>query len=175
MPDKADDSPLIIGKLIGAHGVRGWLKVYSWTQPRENILRYDPWLLQRNGAWRSVRVLDGRRQGKSIVVRLEGIDDRDEALALRDAEVAIRRDQLETLEDGEYYWSDLIGLRVRNLAGEPLGEVTGLLETGADDVLVIRGDSERLVPFSSPEIVRSVDLVAGEIIVDWELDYLEGD
>ena len=173
MPGKADDAPIVIGKLIGAHGVRGWLKVYSWTQPRENILRYDPWLLRRGGEWRSVRLLDGRKQGKSIVARLDGVDDRDEALALREVEVAIRPDQLEALEEGEYYWSELIGLQVRNLGGETLGEVTNLMETGADDVLVVRGEVERLIPFSLPEIVRRVDLDAGEIIVDWEPDYLQ--
>jgi len=175
MSGRADGSPIVIGKLIGAHGVRGWLKVYSWTQPRENILGYDPWLIRREGEWRSVRLLDGRRQGKSIVARLDGIDDRDQALALRDAEIAIHRDQLRALEDGEYYWSDLIGMEVRNLTGERLGEVVNLMETGVDDVLVVRGEIERLVPFVQPQIVKSVDLAAGEIVVDWELDYLEGE
>ncbi len=175
MPDRAKDAPVIVGKLIGAHGVKGWLKVYSWTQPRENILRYNPWLIRQDGDWRSVEVIDGRKQGKSIVVSLDGVADRDEALAMRDVEVAIHREQLEVLESGEYYWSDLVGMQVRNLAGESLGEVTGLLETGADDVLVIRGDIKRLVPFSQPQIVKSVDLDAGEIVVDWELDYLEGE
>ncbi len=175
MPGRADDSPIIIGKLIGAHGVKGWLKVYSWTQPRENILGYNPWLIRQNGQWRSVEVKGGRRQGKSIVACLEGIDDRDQALALRDAEIAIRRDQLQALEDGEYYWSDLIGMEVRNLAGEKLGEVIDLMETGVEDVLVIGGDSKRLVPFAQPQIVKSVDLEGGVIVVDWELDYLDGD
>ncbi len=173
MPDR--NSPVVVGKLMGPHGVKGWLKVYSWTQPRENILSYNPWLLRQDGEWRSVKVIDGRKQGKSIVVSLDGIGDRDQALAMRDVEVAIRREQLDTLGRGEYYWSDLIGMQVRNLAGESLGEVTGLLETGADDVLVIRGDIERLVPFSQPQIVKSVDLDAGEIIVDWELDYLQAE
>ncbi len=175
MPDTAKDSPVIVGKLIGAHGVKGWLKVYSWTQPRENILRYNPWLIRQGGDWCSVEVIDGRKQGKSIVVSLDGVADRDEALAMRDVEVAIYREQLDVLESGEYYWSDLVGMQVRNLAGESLGEVTGLLETGADDVLVIRGDIKRLVPFSQPQIVKSVDLDAGEIVVDWGLDYLQGE
>jgi 16S rRNA processing protein RimM len=167
------DTPLVVGKLSGVYGVKGWVKVYSFTQPRDNILRYNPWLLQVDGEWRSVRLEDGRAQGKGIVARLEGISDRDQALALRDVEIAIDRSQLESLESGEYYWSDLIGLSVENLRAEPLGRVESLLETGVDDVLVIRGDKERLVPFVQPDIVKSVDLAAGLITVDWELDYLE--
>ncbi len=167
------DTPLVVGKLSGVYGVKGWVKVYSFTQPRDNILRYNPWLLQVDGEWRSVRLEDGRTQGKGIVARLEGISDRDQALALRDVEIAIDRSQLESLESGEYYWSDLIGLSVENLRAEPLGRVESLLETGVDDVLVIRGDKERLVPFVQPDIVKSVDLAAGLITVDWELDYLE--
>lgn len=175
MPDRAKDAIVIVGKLLGAHGVKGLLKVYSWTQPRDNILHYNPWLLGQDGEWRTVEVIEGRKQGKSVVVRLDGIADRDQALAMRDVEVAIRREQLDTLESGEYYWSDLIGLRVRNLAGELLGDVADLMETGADDVLVVRGDVQRLVPFSQPQIVKRVDLDAGEILVDWELDYLQAE
>lgn len=175
MPDRAKDAIVIVGKLLGAHGVKGLLKVYSWTQPRDNILHYNPWLLGQDGEWRTVEVIEGRKQGKSVVVRLDGIADRDQALAMRDVEVAIRREQLDTLESGEYYWSDLIGLRVRNLAGELLGDVADLMETGADDVLVVRGDIQRLVPFSQPQIVKRVDLDAGEILVDWELDYLQAE
>ena len=167
--------PLVIGRLTGVYGVKGWLKVYSFTQPRENILQYNPWLLKRDATWQPVKVEAGRQQGKGIVVKLEGISDRNDALALRNTEIAIHHDQLGSLAEGEYYWSDLIGLEVKNLAGDDLGKVVSLLETGADDVLVIRGDKERLVPFVQPDIVKSVNLSSGQIIVDWERDYLEGD
>ena len=175
MADNAGGQPLVVGKLTGVYGVKGWIKVYSFTQPRENILQYNPWLVKRDDRWQSLRVEAGRRQGKGIVVKLEGIGNRDDALAMRDTEIAISRDQLDSLDEGEYYWSDLIGLKVKNLAGDDLGKVASLMETGADDVLVIRGDRERLVPFVQPQIVKSVDLASGWITVDWEPGYLEGD
>ena len=175
LADNAGGQPLVVGKLTGVYGVKGWIKVYSFTQPRENILQYNPWLVKRDDRWQSLRVEAGRRQGKGIVVKLEGIGNRDDALAMRDTEIAISRDQLDSLDEGEYYWSDLIGLKVKNLAGDDLGKVASLMETGADDVLVIRGYRERRVPFVQPQIVKSVDLASGCITVDWEPGYLEGD
>lgn len=173
MPEKAGESPLVVGRFNGVYGVQGWLKVYSWTQPRENILTYNPWLVRSEYGWRRVKVLEGRRQGKGIVVKLEGVHDRDQALALRDIEIAIDRDQLPQLPEGEYYWSDLLGLEVVNTAGHVLGKVESLMETGADDVLVVQGDVKRLIPFTEPEIVKLVDHDAGRIVVDWEADYLQ--
>lgn len=173
MPEKAGESPLVVGRFNGVYGVQGWLKVYSWTQPRENILTYNPWLIRSEDGWQRVKVLEGRRQGKGIVVKLEGVQDRDQALALRDIEVAIDRDQLPELPEGEYYWSDLLGLEVVNTSGHVLGKVESLMETGADDVLVVQGDVKRLIPFTEPEIVKLVDHDAGRIVVDWEADYLQ--
>lgn len=162
---------LVVGRISGLYGVRGWLKIYSHTQPRENIIGYSPWLIGMEGAWRSVAVEDGRTQGKGVVAKLAGYDDRDAAAALIGHEIAIRRDQLERLTAGEYYWADLEGLRVVTLDGVELGVVDHLFETGANDVVVVRGDRERLVPFVRGDVIRKIDLQGGVMEVDWDPDF----
>lgn len=151
--------------------MKGWVRVYSWTEPRENIVGYQPWYLRRHGSWQARELAEGRRHGKGVIARLSACDDRDQALALIDCEIGIRRDQLPPTAPGEYYWHQLIGLRVFNLRGEALGRVDSLLETGANDVLVVRDEGERLIPFVQPQIVKQVDLGDGIIRVDWEKDY----
>jgi len=151
-------------------GVRGWVKVFSYTDPREAVLSYDNWLLGRDGDWQSATVAEGQRHGKSVVVRIDGFDDRDQAAKLVGAEIAVPPDQLPETESGHYYWRDLEGLRVVGVDGFELGTVSYLLETGAHDVMVLKGDSERLIPFVKDEIVIDVDLALGVITVDWEWD-----
>ena len=157
-----------VGRISGLYGVRGWLRIHSFTDPRENIIAYRPWYLNQAGAWRSVQVEAGRRQGKGVVAKLAGCNDRDSAATLVGNDIGICRDQLPTAETGEYYWGDLIGLRVRTVAGVELGTVDHLMETGANDVLVVRGDRERLIPFVRGSVVRKVDLQQGCIEVDWD-------
>lgn len=160
-----------VGRISGVYGVRGWVRVYSYTSPRENIVTYKPWYLQQGDNWVEQRLIAGRTQGKGIVAQLEGCDDRDQAMALNGYEIAIREDQFPETEADEYYWRDLEGLQVKNLAGESLGSVDHLLETGANDVLVVKGDRERLIPFVMKQVVLSVDLEQGEIQVDWDKDF----
>ncbi len=160
-----------MGRISGLFGVRGWVRVYSYTQPRDNILRYTPWSVRRPQGWCSMALDEGCRHGKGVIARLEGVADREAAAALLGAEVAVSRDQLPPLEQGEYYWSDLIGLKVQNLRGEDLGVVVDLLETGAHDVLVVRGERERLIPFVPGRVVTAVEPEAGTLRVDWEPDY----
>lgn len=164
---------LPVGKISGAFGVKGWVKVYSFTEPRENILSYSPLYIFRRGEWLKVSLTGGQKQGRSIVMGLENVTDRDQAAALNGTEIAIRRDQLEPADDNEYYWADLIGLKVINTENESLGEVDHLLETGANDVLVVVSDNEPgcLVPFVMEEVVHSVDLDKQVIRVDWQKDY----
>jgi len=167
----ADDSRwVVLGRVSGLFGVRGWVKVFSDTAPRENILGYPRWYLQRDGDWRSYDLLDGRRQGKAVVARLEGCDDRDQAAELIGADIAIRRDQLPPVRAGEYYWTDLQDLRVETLDGIDLGKVDHLFETGANDVLVVNGDRQRLIPFIDG-VIGEIDLDAGRIQVDWDPDF----
>lgn len=165
--------PLIVGKLNGASGIKGWVKVYSYTDPKENILNYSPWYLKLNGQWQQVSILNGREQGKTVVAQLEGCNDRNTAESYRGIEIAIEESQLPQLEEGEYYWRDLIGLTVVNMAGEELGTVKKMMETGANDVLVVKTASkeELLIPYVPEYSVMKVDLESKQITVDWELDY----
>lgn len=147
------------------------MRVYSYTEPRENVVGYRRWRLQRNGEQSEVEVAEGRAQGKGVVARIEGCDDRDAAMRLVGSEILIERDQLPALGEGEYYWTDLQGMRVVNRQGEQLGEVESLFETGANDVMVVKGERERLIPFVPARIVLKVDQEAGEILVDWGKDF----
>ena len=162
---------LVVGKVNGLFGVKGWIKLLSWTEPRERILSFPKWQLQLGGEWREWKVAEGRRHGKTIIVRLEGIGDRDQAVKLLGAEIAVSRDQLPPLKPGEYYWADLIGLEVQLLDGRSLGKVDSMMATGANDVLVVKGDRERLIPFVLDQVVREVNLESGLIQVDWDPDF----
>ena len=167
----ADDF-VILGRVSGVHGVRGWVKVYAETREREGILGYNPWYLRESSGWQPRQLVEGRVQASGLVVaRLEGVDSIDQARALIDAEIAVKREQLPRLKRGEYYWSDLEGLKVVNLEGVEFGTVSHLFETGANDVLVVRGgERERLIPFTK-DAVRKVDLATREIRVDWDPEF----
>jgi len=160
------------GEISGVFGVKGLVKVFSFTEPRENIVRYSPWLLQKNDQSWEVKVVSGQRHGNVVVAELENISDRDAALALMGAKILIRKQQLPKPKPGEYYWADLVGLRVETESGLKLGIVDHLLETGANDVLVVRdGERERLIPFLQRQTVLQIDLAAGVMIVDWDPDF----
>ncbi len=158
-----------LGYISAVHGIKGWVKVHSWTRPMEAILDYQPWLLGEQE--KSVKILDGRKQAKGLVACLPGIEDREQAIALVGQQIFVRRDQMPATAENEYYWSDLEGLEVRTSKGELLGTVERLMETGANDVLVIRGQREHLVPFVQGQYVIRVDLDGGTIEVDWDPDF----
>ncbi|MGB5261838.1 MAG: ribosome maturation factor RimM [Gammaproteobacteria bacterium] len=160
-----------MGRIAAPFGVQGWVHVTAFTEAPENLLEYLPWYLGRQGEWREARPLEGKLHGKGLVVRLEGCADRDAAAAMSGTDIAVYRKQLPDTQDDEYYWNDLIGLQVVTTDGRALGQVDHLLETGANDVLVVRGDRERLVPFVQGEVIRSIDLHKGEIRVDWDPDF----
>jgi 16S rRNA processing protein RimM len=159
-----------MGRISGLFGVKGWVKVYSYTQPREAILNYQHWYLQQDGIWSRVEVAEGKKHGKGIIVRLSGLEDRDRASTLIDCDIAVERDALPAAAEGSYYWTDLEGLQIRHRDGTDLGCVAYLLETGANDVLVSNGKPERLIPFIMGQVILEVDLAKGVITVDWELD-----
>lgn len=165
-----DLQPVVLGRVSGLFGVRGWVKIHSYTAPRGNILEYREWLLGEPGGWRSCRVEDGHTQGKGVVAKVEGYDDRDQAASLVGLEIAVARRELPEPAEGEYYWADLIGLRVVNSEGVELGRVDSLLETGANDVLVVQGERQRLIPFTG-QTVLTVDLASGRVTVDWDPDF----
>ncbi len=174
---KSDPAWITVGRIGAPYGVKGWVKIQSYTEIPSNILDYDPWYLQPEKAvdieWREARLDEARVHGKGIVAKFAGCDDRDAAALMRGQAIAIRRQQLPAAEEGEYYWVDLVGLRVETLAGVELGRVDHLMATGANDVLVVEGERQRLIPFVTGPIVKDVDLDAGVIRVDWEADYLE--
>jgi len=162
---------VILGRVSGLMGVKGWIKVHSYTEPRDSIVGFKHWLLNDKGVERPVEVETGRRQGRTVVAKLQGIDDRDQAQGLIGADIAVAREDLPACEPGEYYWTDLEGLDVRTLADEGLGRLDFLFSTGEHDVMVVAGERERLIPFVRDRVVREVDLDRGVIIVDWDPSY----
>lgn len=162
---------IVVGKIVGLYGVQGWVKVFSHTEPKENIFTYAPWLVEIKGEWRPMKVLSGRVQGKGLVASLDGYADRELARLLIGAEIAVLRSQLPKPAKGEYYWNDLIGLNVVTLEGVELGKVDHLFDTGANDVMVVNGERERLIPFVTGQYVLEVDLDAGTIRVDWDPEF----
>lgn len=168
---KEHDNTVGVGKISGVFGVKGWLKIFSDTSPKENILNYSPWLLTKAGLTKTVEVVAGRVHGGGIIAQLKGVDDRNQAETLIGSEILIRREQLPATAEDEYYWSDLIGLEVVTTEGVRLGVVDHLLETGANDVMVIAGERERALPFLQGSTVVSIDTGAGKIVVDWDPDF----
>ncbi|MFK8031382.1 MAG: ribosome maturation factor RimM [Gammaproteobacteria bacterium] len=172
MNKQEQDEYVVVGQLGTAHGIKGWSKVASFTSPRGNLLDYSPWYLKQGDVWQERKVLSSRVQGKGMVVQLDNVQNRDEALALRGTEVAIHRSQLPSLESDEYYWADLVGLNVVTIDNVPLGKVTEMLATGSNDVLIIDdNERQRLVPFIQGQVVKKVDLDNAVLSVDWDPDF----
>lgn len=163
----------MLGRITGLHGVRGWIRVHSYTRPPEALLEYKEWLVGGGAGWHSEPVAEARQQGKALVARFAGTEDRDAAARFVGADVAVERCRMPDPAEGEYYWADLEGLEVRHRDGRRLGRVSRLLETGAHDVMEVRHEEnglarELLIPFVPGEFVLGVDLDAGVIDVDWE-------
>jgi 16S rRNA processing protein RimM len=158
---------VVIGRIGSAYGVAGAMHVTSYTEPPENILRYRPWLLDDGKGYREVKVFGAKEHGNGFVARIEGILDRDQAQALAGSLIAVARSSLPALEpQEEFYWRDLVGLRVVDDAGTTLGTVVRMLDVGAHDVLVIDGEREILIPFRA-EFVLDVNLAERRILVQW--------
>ena len=160
----------MLGRVSGVFGTRGWLKVYSYTRPPRNILAYPICQLSGGGQWTSFPVIGVRQQGVRLAALLDGIVDRTEASARIGEEIAVDRDALPEKTDGEYYWADLVGIEVINAEGISLGIVSRLFDTGANDVLVVDGKKEHLIPFVRDHHVIDVDLERGRMTVDWHPD-----
>ena len=162
---------ILLGRVLGAFGVRGEIKLHSFSDPPAMVLKYQPWLLRQDGAEREIGGVRGRETGKGMVISIAGIEDRDAAQALAGAEVWVPRSRLPKPSPGEYYWVDLEGLTVVNLEGIELGTVSYLFDTGANDVLVVAGERERLIPFVTGQFVLEVDFDTHKITVDWDADF----
>lgn len=147
--------------------------MYSYTDPKEAINSYSPWYLKQRDKWVEVKVKACRQQAKTVIAKLEGCDDRDAAMLLSGTEVSIRPEQLKPLDEYTFYWRDLIGLKVTNQQGFDFGTVKSLMETGSNDVLVVKSveGKETLIPWTLGMAIDDVDLVSGQITVDWDEDF----
>lgn len=162
----------VIGRIGSPYGVRGWMKLFSYTQPTDNILTYDAWFIQMQESWQPIDRVNMQTQLTAdghIRIKLAHCENPETARLYTNLLIGVRRDQLPPLSPGEYYWSDLEGLTVVNTVGDLLGQVRYLFETGANDVLVVQGERERLLPYVK-NVVLEVDLEKGQILVDWDAD-----
>lgn len=167
-----DASPVervLLGHVASVHGVKGWVKIHSYTDPRDAIFDYQPWLL--GDAESATTVLEGKTSGKYLLARLKGVSNREEAEALAGQKIAVARDSLPPLQDSEFYWADLVGLEVLNQDGSALGRIREMLATGANDVMVVSGERDRLIPFVMGLYVSQVDLDQGVVTVDWDAEF----
>ena len=169
--DDSSEALITLGTINGVYGVKGWVKVYSFTSPIENILKYKTWQLSKKNQNKTVRLESGKKHGKGIIAKLEGFDDRDEVAILLKSEIKIARNLMPALPEGEYYWSDLQGLQVTNMDNVDFGKVDHLFETGANDVMVVKGDQERLIPFIQDMYIKDIDLGQKTMKVDWPEDF----
>ena len=169
--DVNDDRRILLGKVVGVHGIQGWVKIESHTQPRSNIFRYVPWTLRHRDVEYTIEVVTGREQGKGLVAHWAALEDRNQAEALIGAEIWVPRGALPPIHPDEYYWADLVGLRVIGVDGFEFGRVSHLFTTGANDVMSVMAERERLIPFLKDDVIKHVDLVSGLIEVDWDPDF----
>ncbi len=171
----APKQPIVLGKMGSTHGIRGWLRVFSSTENAESIFDYQPWLIQRSGQWQFVELEDWKRHSQDLIIKVKGIDDRDAANLLTNCEIVVDSEQLPPLEGDDYYWKDLMGCQVVTTSGYELGKVIDMMETGSNDVMVVRanlkdafGMKERLVPFLHGQVIKKVDLAAKIIEAEWD-------
>ena len=161
---------VVMGQVVAPYGIKGWIKVRSFTEALDGLLDFPVWWLGAGGHWRESRVIEASVHGKTIVASIEASPDRNAAERLTGLQIAVPRSSLPDAEEGEYYWLDLIGLRVINLEGVALGVVDDIIETGANDVLQVKGEKVHLIPFVA-KFVLDVDRENGLIRADWGADY----
>jgi len=170
---------VVMGRIVAPYGVYGWLKVLPDTETLDSLFDYDELWLARPKLgvlastelqWKSYSVETMKLHVDTLVMKLEGIDDRDAALACKGMQVAVPRELLPEPDDDEYYWSDLIGVRVQNQQQQDFGEIVDVFATGANDVIVVKGERERLIPFID-QVVLSVDIAAKEMLVEWDAEF----
>ena len=168
-------NPVVLGKLGSSYGIRGWLRVFSSTEDAESIFEYQQWFIQQAGQWQHVELESWKRHNQDLVIKIKGVDDRDAANALTNREIVVEESQLPELEDGDYYWKDLMGCQVVTTAGYELGKIIDMMETGSNDVMVVKanlkdafGIKERLIPFLDGQVIKKVDLTTRIVEVDWD-------
>lgn len=166
------EEKVLLGAINGLFGVKGWVKVFSYTQPRHKIVEYKHWYLGDNQD-SLVEVEKGQIHKSGVIAKLTNIDDRDAALVLLNKNIWVAADQLDALAEDEYYWFQLIGLDVYDCGNNRLGKIKDLMETGANDVIIVQSDSkaEHLIPYIKEQVVKSIDLMNNRMDVDWDTNY----
>ena len=165
-----DEKKLLVGKINGFFGVQGWVKIFSYTKPRKNILEYQPWYFLDNETYKVIEITSGREQSKTIVAQVKGINNRDEALQLIGKDLYINKDRLPEIDNDAHYWHELTGFRVINKNEVDLGIVDYLVDTGSNHVLVTKGETEHWIPYIEPFLI-SVDKDKKVIGVDWDENF----
>ena len=165
-----DEKKLLVGKINGFFGLQGWVKIFSYTEPRKNILNYQPLFSLNDGVYEKIEITNGREQSKTIVAHINGIDDRDQSLKFIGKDLYIDKDQLPKLADGEHYWHELVGFNVINQDKVNLGIVDYLVDTGSNNVIVTKGKREYWIPYIEPFLI-SIDQENRQIIVDWDENF----
>lgn len=166
-----EQKKVIVGRIGAAHGVKGWLKIHSFTDPKGNIFNYQPWYINKHGNWQVLELAEIAERALQMVVLFKGYNDRNSAQLLIGSNIAIDRAMLPKLAKNEYYWADLIGLTVVNTEGVTLGKVDYLFETGSNDVLVVKGDKQYLIPFLLDQFILNINLADSTIQVAWDADF----
>ena len=162
---------VVVGRFGRPHGIKGFVTVHSFTEPRDNILRYTDWHAFLSNEWQPVKLLCIEAHNKAVVAQIEGYPDRDMVSRLTNIEIAVQKEQLAALGSGEYYWHQLVGMSVVNQKGESFGKVTEVMPTGANDVLVVQGDKRYLIPYLPGQFVKDIDDNQQVITVDWDMDF----
>jgi len=169
---------LVLGRITSVYGIKGWVKVFSYTDPMDQILDYSDWQISNGGPWRSVEIDAGRSHGKGMVVHIIGCDDRELAKQYGGYEIAVEKSQLASLEENDFYWHELEGQIVWTVDGKKLGRVDHMMSAGgANDVMVVKANRdsidqrERMIPYLFGEVVKSVNLEERRIEVDWDPDF----
>lgn len=168
--DNASDW-FVIGRFGRPHGIKGFITVVSFTDPRENILNYTQWHVNVGNQWQPINVLQTTVNNKFILAQVEGYDEREHVARLTNVEIAVKREQLQELKPDEYYWHELVGMHVVNQQGITLGIVTELVETGSNDVLIIEGEKRHLVPYLPGDVILNINASQRLITVDWDADF----
>lgn len=177
MGSNSNKENMVLGKITAVYGIKGWVKIYSFTDPMENVFNYTPWQLKIDGSLKTVEVEASKRHGKGLIAKLAGVDDRDVARTYCGHEIIADSNLLPELEEGEYYWSQLQNLLVYTESGQLLGKVSHLMETGSNDVLVVKAtkdsidQQERLLPYLPDQVIKEIDLETGTMRVDWDPEF----
>lgn len=164
------DSLIIVAKFGRPHGIKGQVKVVSFTDPPENVLTYQPWCIKIKQQWQPIQIIRAEQHQQYVLAQIEGYPEREQVALLTNLEIAVPIEQLPALQPGEYYWHQLIGMQVMNQERHILGQVTEIIPTGANDVLVVAGKKRCLIPYIQTRYILSVDAENKMIQVDWDQD-----